>query len=258
MKPGTERDGCYPEKPSMLIINADDYGKDRFCTDRILSCFGKGNVTSASAMVFMTDSERSAELALENGLDTGLHLNLSLGFSGDVRSQRLRECHERLARFFSKSRYTTLVYNPLLTRHFEYVFNSEYEEYVRLYKKSPSHIDGHHHLHLCMNMMIDSIIPWGTKVRRNFTFWKGEKDVFNRLYRRIADRIIKRRYDITDFFFDISPITQERVGQILDCAKTAVVELMVHPEREVEYNYLMHREVDGIMSVMQRGSFLDF
>jgi predicted glycoside hydrolase/deacetylase ChbG (UPF0249 family) len=239
----------------MLIINADDYGKDEFCTDRILSCFVEGRVTSASAMVFMADSERAADLALGKGLDAGLHLNLSLTCSGEVRSQKLKDSHACLARFFSKGRYIALLYNPLLRQHFEYVFKSQYDEYLRLYGKSPSHIDGHRHLHLCMNMMIDSIIPFGTKVRRHFTFWKGEKDVFNRLYRRIADRIIKRRYYITDYFFDILPISQSRIQSILDRANCSSVELMVHPERGKEYPYLMSDEFWHAISNVQRGGY---
>ena len=46
------------------------------------SCFKNRRVTSVSAMVFMIDSERAAEISLRNGIDTGLHLNFSQLFNG--------------------------------------------------------------------------------------------------------------------------------------------------------------------------------
>src|SRR5579863_5715924 len=61
----------------LLIINADDWGVNREATDRTLDCVLRKTVSSASAMVFMEDSERAAQLALEAGVDTGLHLNLT-------------------------------------------------------------------------------------------------------------------------------------------------------------------------------------
>jgi len=62
----------------MLIINADDWGRSRTETDAALQCYEKGRITSASAMVFMEDSERAADIAKENQVDVGLHLNFSV------------------------------------------------------------------------------------------------------------------------------------------------------------------------------------
>ena len=66
----------------MLIINADDWGRSAAETDAALRCYKAGRVTSVSAMVFMEDSERAAELAKENELDVGLHLNFAEPFTG--------------------------------------------------------------------------------------------------------------------------------------------------------------------------------
>ena len=46
----------------MLIITADDYGKDERTTDNILKCAEERRITSMSAMVFMNDSERAAKI----------------------------------------------------------------------------------------------------------------------------------------------------------------------------------------------------
>ena len=71
------------DKPAnrMLIINADDWGRSVAETDAALRCYKGGRITSVSAMVFMEDSERAAELAKENELDVGLHLNFTDEFT---------------------------------------------------------------------------------------------------------------------------------------------------------------------------------
>ena len=50
----------------------------------VLDCLRQGRLTSASAMVFMADSVRAAEVARELDLDLGLHLNLSQPFTGKL------------------------------------------------------------------------------------------------------------------------------------------------------------------------------
>jgi predicted glycoside hydrolase/deacetylase ChbG (UPF0249 family) len=61
----------------MLIINGDDFGRSAAETDAALRCYRAGRITSVSAMVFMVDSERAAQVANADGLDVGLHLNFS-------------------------------------------------------------------------------------------------------------------------------------------------------------------------------------
>ena len=65
----------------MLLINADDFGRTRETSDRIVNCYRQGCIHAASAMTFMKDSERAADLARQNGLPVGLHLNLTLDFT---------------------------------------------------------------------------------------------------------------------------------------------------------------------------------
>ena len=82
----------------MLIINADDFGRSPAETDAALRCHQEGRITSVSAMVFMEDAERAAELAKENELDVGLHLNFTESFTGRNYPAKLAECHGRTIR----------------------------------------------------------------------------------------------------------------------------------------------------------------
>jgi chitin disaccharide deacetylase len=224
----------------MLIVNADDWGKNKTTTDNSLLCFKNERITSASAMVFMYDSQRAAELALEYNFEVGLHLNFTTRFNHNTTSSELLERHRRIATFLQKNKYCFLLYNPVIKNDFHYVFNAQYDEYVRLYHKRPTHIDGHHHMHLCTNVLLQRLIPKNSRVRRNFSFTVGEKSRANQLYRSLVDRWLLRRYQCTDFFFSIEPMLKtDRLHRIINLSLVHTVELMVHPEKQNEFNYLL-------------------
>jgi len=226
----------------VLIINADDWGWDRATTDRSLDCFGQGRISTISAMVFMQDSERAAELAIENGLDVGLHLNFTQGLSGETVPSKFREQHISIASYLKARKFNQVLFNPFLRRSFDYVFLAQWDEFTRLYRKEPSRLDGHHHMHLCMNMLFLNKYPKGMKVRRSFTFTSGEKGPINRLYRFIVDGWLTSRFQCTDLFFSLKPIEPERIRRIVLLSKTAEVELMVHPGVDKEYQYLLSED----------------
>ena len=75
----------------LLIVNADDWGREPETTGRILDCALRGAVSSVSAMVFMEDSERSAAMAREREIEAGLHLNFTTSFSAPGCPTRLVE-----------------------------------------------------------------------------------------------------------------------------------------------------------------------
>jgi len=113
-------------------------------------------------------------------------------------------------------------------------------EFLRLYGRAPSHLDGHQHLHLASNMLIGHVLPSGAKVRRSFSFFRGEKSVANRLYRSVIDRSLARRHRITDYFFSLEQhLSVDRIQRIAALARDANVELMTHPALRAEYDVLM-------------------
>ena len=231
----------------MLIINADDFGRSRLSTDRILSCFNQNRVTSTSAMVFMGDSQRAAALAKEYNLDVGLHLNFTEELTQPTPEPLLFEYHTRVRKYLTANGYNFLIYNPAIRKHVEYVFKAQIEEFERIYGASPSHIDGHHHMHLCANMLIGNMIPKGQKVRRNFTFARGEKSFPNRIYRAAIDRWLSKRHIITDYLFSLSEcIKTDRLERALKLSTTSRVELETHPELPEEFEWLMGYAISNL------------
>lgn len=189
-----------------LILNADDWGRDKQTTDRILDCAVLGTLSSASAMVFMEDSDRAAAIARDRAIDTGLHLNLTTRFSAPGCSPKLVRHQEEVAACLRRNRMAPALLHPWLKRSLEYLVSSQIDEYARLYGGVPKRIDGHHHMHLCTDMLAGGLLPPGGIVRRSFTFARGEKSWANRLYRQTVDRILVRRHSLTDLFFSIAPL----------------------------------------------------
>ena len=240
----------------MLIINADDWGRSRIETDVALQCYKKGRITAVSAMVFMGDSERAAEIAKQNQIDAGLHLNFSERFTGNHYTATLEDYHQRIVRFLTRSKYSQLVYNPFLQKAFAYSYEVQIEEFGRLYGKSPSHIDGHHHMHLCANLLFSELIPSGTSMRRNFSFWPGEKNALNRAYRRLVDGWLARKYRLPDYFFDLTQSIQEKkLDRVVAFAKSSNVELMTHPILPLEIDFLMSDEMGVLLQNIEAGNF---
>jgi hypothetical protein len=232
------------ERTRALIINADDWGRDRENTDRIRECFLRRVVSSASAMVFMEDSERAASLAREGGIDAGLHLNFTSPFSAANCPARLLERQRELSRHLMRHRLAQVLHHPGLSRSFEYVVSAQLDEFQRLYGAAPNRLDGHHHMHLCANVLLGRLLPAGTIVRRNFSFQLGEKGLLNRFYRRGVDRLLARRHRLVDFLFSLQPLDPPaRLQRILALANDSVVEVETHPVNPEEYRFLAGGEI---------------
>jgi hypothetical protein len=227
-----------------LIINADDWGRTRETTDRTRECWERGSISSVSAMVFMEDSVRAAALARERGIDAGLHLNFTTPFSGGSYRAMLREHQQGIARRLLRHRFAQVMFYPELVRSFEYVVSAQLDEFRRIYGTAPQRLDGHHHMHLCANVLLRGLLPRGTIARRSFSFDRGQKSCANRLYRRGVDHMLARRHSLVDFFFSLMPLEPEaRLEQILSLGRQFVVEVETHPINPREHQFLTGGEI---------------
>jgi predicted glycoside hydrolase/deacetylase ChbG (UPF0249 family) len=193
-------------------------------------------------MMFMEDSERAATLARERCVDAGLHLNFTLPFSGRKCPSELVRRQQRLVDHLRGHRLSQLMFHPGLRGDFEYVTAAQIDEFRRLYGSSPYRIDGHHHMHLCMNVLAQRLLPEGVLVRRTFSFRAGEKSALNRAYRTFLDRTVVKRHQVVDGLFTLAPLDAERLRRIYALARHAVIELETHPVQTDEYRYLIDGE----------------
>jgi hypothetical protein len=190
-------------------------------------------------MVFMRDSERAAAIAREAGVDAGLHLNLTTPFSTSCCPGRLAEHQAALAACLRKHAYARVMFHPRLMRSFEYVVKAQIEEFHRLCGAELKRLDGHHHMHLCSNLLFSRLLPPGIVVRRSFSFWPGEKSLVNQFYFGVVDRRLAKRYRLVDFLFNLVPLDPARLDRVLWLARHSVVEVETHPYNLEEYHFLM-------------------
>jgi predicted glycoside hydrolase/deacetylase ChbG (UPF0249 family) len=237
-RPGTEKTVARGTKTSLLIMNADDWGRDERTTDRTLDCFTRGALSSVSAMVFMRDSERAAAMARDRSIDTGLHLNFTAPFTGSGIPSKLLSQQARIASYLLASRFAPVIFNPALVKAFNYVASAQYDEYTRLYGAAPRRVDGHHHMHLCANVLLQRLLPISTVVRRNFSFERGEKNLANRTYRCLVDQQLERRHKLTDYFYSLPPLESSRLDKIFASCTGSTIEMETHPIQEAEYCFL--------------------
>lgn len=131
-----------------LIMNADDWGRDPLTTNKSLECIEKGSVSSVSAMVFMEDSERAANLARQRGIEAGLHINFTTPFTSANCSAELREHQQRVARYLRLHRLAQIVFHPGLAQSFKRLVEAQIDEFKRIYGAGPERVDGHHHMQI--------------------------------------------------------------------------------------------------------------
>jgi chitin disaccharide deacetylase len=233
-----------PASCGCLIINADDWGCDDRTTNRILECFRRRVLSSASGMVFMDDSERAANIAREQSLDIGLHLNLSAPFSASAVPTRLATHHQKIRECLCANRVARVLYHPGLAESFEYAVACQLEEFSRLYGRMPDRIDGHHHMHLSANVLLQRLLPRGTIVRRHFSYEPGEKILRNSVVRLFSSALLGRQYRVTDFLFALPPVAPPmRIQRIFNLAQSFVVEVETHPINPEEYRFLTEEDV---------------
>jgi predicted glycoside hydrolase/deacetylase ChbG (UPF0249 family) len=240
----------------MLIVTADDYGADRLSTDAILSCAAGGRITSASAMVFMRDSERAAGLAAGSAVEFGLHLNFTEAFDGPAVPEVVRRHHDRVRRYLGIHTFAPVVFHPGLHGSFRVVFEAQCEEYHRLYNAPPRFYNGHHHMHLCTNVLLAGLIPRSSRIRNTFTFGPGQKGAINRVYRSALRRWIAARYTSTDSFFSVAPADDLcRLGSLAQRSHGEVVELETHPDNGVESALLNGTAFGELLKSVRLGTF---
>ena len=158
-------------------------------------------------------------------------------------------------------RLAPVAYHPGLAASFEYVVQAQLEEFERLFGAPASRVDGHHHMHLCTNVIKQELLPAGVIVRRNLSFGRSEKGFLNRAVRRWQDRRLARRHRMTDFFFDLQPLEpRKRLAEILELAARFDVEMETHPIRDDEYRFLIDGELlrCGVKAAVSRGYMLRF
>jgi predicted glycoside hydrolase/deacetylase ChbG (UPF0249 family) len=243
---------------SLLIVNADDFGGNPLATDRIVECFAMGAITSASAMMYMRDSLRAAELARSRELSLGLHLNLTQEFEDSSVPTSVRERQARAVRYFAAGRRRRFTYNPLLGTLVRACVADQLACFRRLFGVEPTHIDGHNHVHLSPTVLF--ALPRGMCVRSGESHPHATASP-GAMLGRARHALIAHRQITTDHFFAIDRLgaspTAGAIEALLRIAEQSTVEVMTHPDRERDYRVLASEQWHSALRRHARGSFAE-
>lgn len=137
-----------------IIINADDFGLMPDVTDAIASAMAKGFITQTTLMVNMPDADRAVEIAHKNHFadKVGLHLNLTEGkpLTEDIKQEPIF-C-DKNGCFNGPMRPKLLPFSEHTTNAVRREITAQIERYLA-YGLPMMHIDGHHHIHHCWQVL---------------------------------------------------------------------------------------------------------
>jgi chitin disaccharide deacetylase len=227
--------------PRLLIVNADDWGGFRDGTDAIETCFLAGAISSATALVHMADSRRAAVVAGEGERPIGLHLNLTQAFDCTevplpVRERQRRAC----AHFADLTRLRwRLSPDPRVHHLIADCIRDQFEEFWERYGCAPTHLDSHHHVHVCPDVFLSRAMSPGRRVRQTLSSARSESHHdLAYLARRAKHEVLARRFATTTHFWCASELyAGDSAVPIADAAAHALkcpVEVMVHPSFDAE------------------------
>lgn len=227
----------------LLIVNADDLGLDVATTDSILRCFQAGRVSSASALVGMSDSRRAAMLARECNMPVRLHLNLTEPFTDPSVPADVRERQATLVRHFGQSRIAFWICNPLRQAVIEACLRDQLRAFEQLYGEMPRGVDGHQHVHTCLNVLMARPLGDIPAMRATFNLPPDDRTIPRRLARGLINGMVRVRFKSTQRFTYLRKGNAFRsateLAGIAARAQTESVELMTHPGIEDEANLLL-------------------
>lgn len=134
---------------NLLIVNADDFGLSKGQNYGIIEACRRGVVTSTTALVNGDAVEHAAQLSREvPALGVGMHFVLTLGMPLSPMPGLTRD--GQLGKWiWEQAEQGTLLLEEI-TRELDCQFN----RFVDLFGREPTHIDSHHHVH-----MIPALFP---------------------------------------------------------------------------------------------------
>lgn len=245
----------------LLIVNADDLGLDRSDTDAILDCFHAGAISSATALVWMKDSDRAAELARSAGVPLGLHLNLIEPFSATDVPEPVAATQRRVVERVRRSAVGAHVYHPAWSADFERCISDQLARFHELYGRAPTHVDGHRHMHLVPNALLARALGPVRRCRRPVNRRPAESRAHKRAFSAALGRLMRPRFVTTDRCVSIRALDPGLGGGGLNgelaLARQHSVEVVVHPGWEDERAVLLTRDWRDRLARFQLGSYAD-
>lgn len=226
----------------MLIINADDFGKDSVANKAVIESFKRGFCSSATIMPNMPGFEEACELAHNNKLinHIGIHLVLTGG-------PPITDKIKRFPNFCNHKNQLCLLRNK---RTFFYLTNPEKNvlaeeiraqiKRCRKYGIIITHLDSHFHIHTEW-AIVNILIPIVREERITYMRLSRNCNVdsfYKRIYKNIFNyRLRKSSLNRTEYFGSINDYTCFK--KLMGSSKIIKsFEIMIHPYYDAQKNLI--------------------
>ena len=174
-----------------VIVNADDLGHAQGINRGIEACYRQGILTSASLMVNRPATPQGVGVARSNsGLSVGLHVNVT---DEDPEAVDLDD-----------------------TAWVERELHAQYDAFLNLMGRPPTHLDSHHHIH------------WNSSLTDLFRRFAAGKDLPLRHYSGVGYEggfYGQWEHGVTD----LTHVRSDYLGELLGSLRPGVFEVACHP-----------------------------
>ncbi len=194
-----------------LIVNADDFGRTHGINLGVLECFKNGIVTSATVMINMPFAKEAVQIAADNKIPLGLHLNITGGetyFTGPTYlfgdKGKVKEAYKNNGSLSAQDM-------DLIVKEYE----AQIAEFFGLANKMPTHLDHHHN--------VQKIDGYNIKY---FDFIKRVQLPTRTRFKNIG---IKNPDKIIDNFFTDGELTKSHLLKLITTVIDGTSELITHP-----------------------------
>lgn len=219
----------------IIIVNADDLGENQNTNQRIIECFERGLISSASVLVNMSGFENLLSIKHKiNKLDFGIHLNLTEGYA--VSSEFQNEFPP--GKLFYDGGILTANRNYLKILEIE--LENQVEKMINA-GFSISHIDSHHHMHNYLpvaSIFVKLAKKYNIPQIRMAQNICEQNNCLKRIYRALINSYFssKLKCKVVKFGY---------LDKFIECNRQTcndIVELMVHPGLCYDFNMLMSEQ----------------
>lgn len=218
-----------------IIVSADDFGISAEANKNILDLAKSGKIDRVSVMVFGKFTQEEVEELKNSGVKIDLHLNLNEEM-GEKR--RKKGVFERTFVFLIK-----VVFGVNSKEKVEKRWREEFEKFKEIFEEKPNGINSHEYVHFFPAYFG---IALSLAKENNINFLRFGKNKLNGMgmISNILQRLRQKNYipfvssglDTSDFLASFDWL--ENPKSFIKSFSKGDLELILHPEREEEYNFI--------------------
>ena len=228
-----------------LFFSADDFGISKLANVNILALLEEGKLDRVSVMISENLSPKDVQKLKNSGAKLDIHLHLVKQDSDYWRGNRLmREgIVKRLVCFF-----LNFVSGKSRPQKVSLRWAVQIEKFREIFGQSPDGIGSHEYIHCFPPYLKETIhlaqkyqIPYLRFGRNDFTCERRPiAQMINWLRKRRKEQVKESGLETTDYMFSFDWF--DNLDFLKDLPTQATSEIVFHPERENEYEFLSKRE----------------